>query len=269
MKRSNSFKNIFKLIDAEVNDLEPQESFLADLKRSIELDDEKGSRLPSKTYKPSGMNCVRASYYQIRGVQPDVGKSNYTMVGICNSGSDIHLRIQSAVNNMKLNGMDCEYINVAEYVRNRELSYLEIVKEPKFNDNEFETKLYHKDLNISFLCDGIIKYRGKYYILEIKSESGYKFINRKNVDPSHYHQAYTYSLSLGIDDVIFLYVSRDVLDMKSFILHVTDDMRNEVINYIEECDRYIARNVVPPKSASIQNKICQYCNYKTQCRKDG
>ena len=64
--------------------------------------------------------------------------------------------------------MDCEYINVADFVRSRNLDYLEIKKEPNPDAGEYETKLYHKDLNISFLCDGIIRYKDHYYILELK-----------------------------------------------------------------------------------------------------
>ena len=263
MAKSRSFKNILNLIDAETNKLSPQESFLADLKRSIELDDAKAHKPPSKTYKPSMMNCIRASYYQLTGTTPDEGTANYTIIGIANSGTDIHQRIQSAVSNMKNNNMDCEYIDVGEYVRNRGLDDLEVVRQ-----QGFETKLYHKKLNISFLCDGIIKYKNKYYILEIKTESSYKFLNRKEVDPKHYNQAITYSLSLGIDDVIFIYISRDLLDMKSFCLQVTPEMRLNILEYIRECDNFLVEQKVPPKPENVNRILCQYCNYKTQCGKD-
>ena len=157
----NSLKNVMRLIDTAKAKLPPEQDFLNDLKRSIELDDEKGGGFPSKTYKPSGMNCIRQSYYQVMGVHPDKAHSSYVLVGICNSGSDIHERIQKAVSGMKENGMECEYIDVAEYVKQRNLDYLQVVKQ-----QGMETKLYHKTLNISFLCDGIIKYKNHYYILE-------------------------------------------------------------------------------------------------------
>lgn len=210
----SSLKNVMRLINTAKEVLPPEQEFLTDLKRSIELDDEKNSRLPSKTYKPSGMNCIRQSYYQIMGVQPDKAQSSYVLVGICNSGSDIHERIQKAVTGMKDNNMDCEYVDVAEYVKQRNLDYLQIVKQ-----QGMETKLYHKTLNISFLCDGIIKYKNHYYILELKTETSRKWWDRKDVDESHKQQATAYSVSLGIDDVLFVYISRDTLDMKSFMFH--------------------------------------------------
>lgn len=259
----NSLKNVCRLIQAAKETLPPEQDFLNDLKRSIEMTADKDTRLPSKTYKPSGMNCIRASYYQITGTQPDEGSSNYTLIGICNSGTDIHVRIQTAVEQMKENGMDCEYIDVADFVKQRNLDYLDIVSK-----NGMETKLYHKNFNMSFMCDGIIKYKNHYYILELKTENSYKFANRKGVDPSHYNQGTAYSIAFGIPKVLFVYISRDVLDMKAFMFTPSDEMKQNLIGYIEECDSYVSRMITPPKPEDISKKACSYCMYKEQCRKD-
>ena len=260
----NSLKNVCRLINTVTETLPPEQDFLNDLKRSIEISADKSSRLPSKTYKPSGMNCIRASYYQIMGVQPDESSSSYSMVGICNSGTDIHVRVQTAVEQMKENGMDCEYIDVADFVKQRNLDYLDIVSK-----NGMETKLYHKKFNMSFMCDGIIKYKNHYYILELKTESSFKFMNRKDVDPNHYQQGTAYSLAFGLDEVIFVYINRDILDMKSFMFKVTPEMKENLVGYIEECDGYVNRMIAPPKPENVTKKACSYCGYKTQCRKDG
>lgn len=259
-----SLKSVIRLIESTKEKVPVEQDFLQNLKRSIELTADKYSGLPSKTYKPSGMNCIRASYYQIMGVQPDESHSNYTLVGICNSGTDIHVRVQTAVEQMKDNGIDCEYIDVAEFVHSRGLDYLEIKSK-----NGMETKLYHKELNMSFMCDGIIKYKGRYYILELKTESSYKFMNRKDVDPSHYHQGIAYSLALNIDQVLFVYISRDILDMKAFMFNVTDEMRQSLEAYIHECDGYIERQITPPKPEDVARKTCSFCGYRNQCKKDG
>lgn len=258
-----ALKNVIRLIDTANETVPVEQKFLADLKRSIEMDDEKNARLPSKTYKPSGMNCIRQSFYQIVGKHPDEGKSNYTMVGICNSGTDIHVRIQTAISKMKANNMDCEYIDVADFVRQRGLDYLDIVSQ-----NGMETKLYHKKLNMSFMCDGIVKFENHYYILELKTESSYKFMNRRGVDISHYKQGTAYSLALGLDEVIFVYINRDIFDMKAFMFTVTDDMKQSLIEYIEECDAYVKRLIVPPKPDDVAKKTCQYCGYRKTCQKD-
>ena len=260
----NSLKNVCRLIETANETLSPEQNFLNDLKRSIELTADKNTRLPSKTYKPSGMNCIRASYYQLIGIEPDKASSNYSLVGICNSGTDIHVRIQIAVVDMWNNKIDCEYIDVKKYVISRELKDLEIISQ-----NDMETKLYHKKLNMSFMCDGIIKYKGHYYILELKTESSYKFMNRKDVDPSHYNQGTAYSIAFNIPEVLFIYINRDVFDMKAFMFIPTNDMKQNLIGYIDECDGYVNRMIAPPKPENIEKKTCNYCMYKTQCKKNG
>ena len=150
-----SLKSVIKAIDRANKDVPVEQQFIEDLKRSIELEDMKNFRKPSMTYSPSGMGCIRAMYYKRTGVDV-VPDSSYTMVGICESGTDRHERIQNAISKMKDNGFDCEYIDVADYVKSRGLDlYLDIVD--KCGN---ETKLYDKVRNVSFLCDGIIKYQG-------------------------------------------------------------------------------------------------------------
>ena len=258
MSRS-SLKNIARMLSEANQNIPVEQSFLNDLKRSIELTDMKNARQPSQTYKPSGMNCMRQNYYQIKGYEID-NESNSNLVGICESGTDRHERIQKAVASMKDNDIDCEYVDVASYVKSRNIDDVEIVSQ-----QGMETKLYHKKYNMSFLCDGIIKYKNHYYILEIKTESSYKFMNRKGVDKSHYKQATAYSLAFGLDGVIFVYENRDVCDKKAFMFNVTDDMRNKLVEYIETCNSYIQQDTVPPKPLDVAKKTCTYCPYKKYC----
>ena len=259
----NSLKNVFNLIEQAKELQSVEQSFLSDLKRSIELTDEKNFRKPSKTYKPSSMNCIRNMWFQVTGQEPDKPASSACLVGICESGTDRHERVQNAVVDMKNNGIDCEYIDVAKFVKFRNLDYLEVV-EKKGN----ETKLYNKSLNMSFLCDGIIRYKGKYYILEIKTESIYKWLNRQGVNEAHYNQAIAYSVSLGLDDVIFLYINRDNTDMKSFMFSVTSEMKEQLVGRIEQCDEYVKKLMCPPKPENATSKFCQYCNYKNLCKRN-
>lgn len=258
-----SLKNVISLIESANKDVPVEEQFLTDLKRSIEMSDVKNARKPSLSYKPSSMNCIRAMYYGVTGVDftPD---SNYIMVGICETGTDRHERIQNAIADMTNNGIDCTYVDVGDYVKSRGLdSYLDIV-EKQGN----ETKLFDRNRKISFLCDGIIKYKGKYYIVEFKTESGFKWVNRKGVDPKHYNQARTYSLELQIENVLFVYISRDNVDMKSYMYHVTESERDTIKELIELCDSYVEKHETPPKPADADNKKCAYCNWREQCRKE-
>lgn len=258
-----SLKNIFKLIESAKEELPVNEIFLSDLKRSIELDDAKTARKPSCTYKPSSMNCIRNMYYQRIGADGATGGSSYQIIGICNTGTDTHVRIQTAVAQMKNNGIDCEYIDVAKFVRERKLDYLEIVSQ-----QGMETKLFHKSLQMSFLCDGIIRYKGHYYILELKTESSFKWQARKDVDESHYNQGTAYSIAFDLPEVIFVYINRDTLDMKSYLFVPTDDMKAQLIGNIDLCEQFVNKKQAPPKPDPLPKKACQYCAYVELCRKD-
>lgn len=262
MARS-SLKNVCRLIDQVNKQTSPEFDFLEDLKRSMEMTVANNVRKPSPTYKPSSMKCVRNMYYQVKGVEPDPSTTSYSNRGILESGTDIHVRVQQAIEEMKSNNMDCEYIDVADFVRSRNLDYLEIREK-----SGMETKLYHKLLNMSFMTDGIIRYKGKYYILEIKTENSYKWTMRKGVAEEHYAQGTAYSLSFGLDDVIFVYVCRDNLDMKSYMLHVTDDMKQELAARIDESDRYLKAGTTPPKPMDLPKSACAYCAYKLTCQRE-
>ena len=258
----NSLRNVFSLIEQAKESQSVETSFLNDLRRSIELTEEKNARKPSQTYKPSSMNCLRNMWFQVTGTEPDVSNASACLVGICESGTDRHERVQNAVLEMRSNNIDCEYVDVEKYVKSRNLDYLNVI-EKKGN----ETKLYHKSLNLSFLCDGIIRYKGKYYILEIKTESIYKWQNRQGVNEAHYNQATAYSIALGLDDIIFLYINRDNTDMKAFMFHVTEEMKQTLVGKIETCDDYVKKLTCPPKPENAGAKLCQYCNYRNSCRR--
>lgn len=259
----NSLKAVMKALEKVNSEVPIEQQFLNDLKRSIELSDMKNARKPSQTYKPSGMNCIRSMYYQVMGVDVEAD-SNYVMVGICESGTDRHERIQNAISKMKENGFDCEYVDVGEYVKSRGLDlYLDIV-----DKQGNETKLYDRVRNVSFLCDGIIKYQGKYYIVEFKTESSFKWKDRNGVDPKHYNQARTYSLELQIDSVIFVYINRDIVDYKAYLYRVSESERESVITLINTCQSYVDKQEVPPMPEDATDRKCAYCSYKELCKRN-
>lgn len=254
-------RGIFKLIDIANDSLPVEQAFLEDLKISIVKD--KVKHKPSTYYKPSSMVCIRNMYYQRTGTELGASNSTSELEGILESGSDRHERIQQAIINMKKNGFPCEYIDVETFVKSRNLDDIKIV-----GKNGIETKCLNTKYDISFLTDGIIKYRDHYYVLEIKTETSNKHWRREEPEDNHKTQATAYSLSFGINDVIFLYENRDNCSKKTFLIRVTPEMKMErVVGKIESCEGYVKRGIVPPKCED--KKACQYCNYLNQCRKDG
>lgn len=259
----NPLFNISRLID-ETNGKEvPVEtSFSEDLKLCIEKLNTPTSK-PSIYYKPSSLSCIRNMYYQRIGADVDGNSISPDLVGIGESGTDRHLRIQYYIASMRNLGIDCDYISVPEYIAENGLDDLEVLE-----SKQYETKLFNKRYNIRFMVDGLIKYKGIYYLLEIKTESGYKWINRTGVDPAHYNQAYTYSLCFNIPRVLFLYENRDCCTKKYYIMNITESDKQSIIDKIEDCESYVTTNITPPKPTDIEKKTCQYCNYKKLCRRD-
>ncbi len=263
MARLN-FSNLTKLAKSSTDgSVADSQRFLLELQNSIEKTDrEKRKNPPSKAYKPSSMNCVRMMYYYMTESVRDEQGSGYELIGICESGTDRHERIQQAVMDMKENGFDCEYVDVATYIKEHNIPDLEIIEQ-----KGYETKLRHTRLNLRFMCDGILKYRGKYYVLEIKTEASFKFQARTDVDASHHTQACTYSYAFHIPDVLFLYENRDNCSKKCFIYSPSEEQINDlVLDKIIECNIHLQEERVPPIPRDISAKTCRYCDYKAICK---
>jgi hypothetical protein len=258
---SRNIKNIMCLIDVANNELPIEQQFLNDLKASIEKSVE--TRKPSQTIKPSSCQCIRNAYFQVIGVEPTNNQTTYNLAGICESGTERHLDMQKNIQKMnEILNIDCEYMDIETFIKSRNLPDLEI-KEKK----EVETKLYNSKYNMSFMTDGIIRYKGKYFIFEFKTETADKFYKRTGVDENHYNQAICYSLNFNLDNVIFLYENRNTLDLKCYLFKVTDEMKTTMIQKIELINESAKNKQVPNRPTNLPKKVCAYCNYKKECAK--
>ena len=236
---------------------------------------------PSIYYKPSSLVCMRQMYFTRKGVDPEEERKDPSFIGICESGTDRHDRIQRVLNEMKNLGMEFEYIDVETYVKEHNLVDIEI-REKK----GMETHCFNKRFNMSFFTDGIIKYipENKYFIFEFKTEVTQKFAKRDNEESAHQIQAACYSLNFGIDDTLFVYEDRNFCTKKAFLYHVSEeDKRSKVVDKILKCEEYVNQNKVPPKVTNKDVdpnytggrdrvigpsvKICEYCRYKKECSK--
>ena len=236
---------------------------------------------PSVYYKPSSLVCMRQMYFTRKGIPPEDDLKTASSIGILESGTDRHERIQKILDAMKGLGMEFEYIDIETYVKEHNLSDIEIIEK-----KGMETKCFNKRYNISFLTDGIIRYipENKYYIFEFKTEISQKFQSRNKEELIHQIQGATYSLNFGIDDVLFVYEDRNFCNHKVFLYHVTEeDKKNKVVDKIIKCEEHLKNNTVPPKVtnkdidanyvggqdrvAGPSAKICEYCKYKKECSK--
>lgn len=242
----------------------PEQEFLRDLIYTMEWQDPNDKHKPSMTYKPSSMDCIRNMFYQRSGADPDPGGAgvDYCGQGMGESGTDRHNRLQGWICRMKDRGIDCEYYDVETFIREMGITDVKVVSK-----SGMETKCFHTKLCLSFMTDGIIRYKGEWYILEIKTEMAGKWYRRTDAEEYHKRQASCYSYAFGIDKVIFLYENRDLLSLKSYLYQVTkESVKEMVLDRIEECEGYVQRGVVPPKPECAN---CRWCPYQERCHKDG
>lgn len=255
-------KNLNRLIAASVGEIPVNEAFLDDLNFCIVKRDTQSRRIPSKSYKPSSLNCIRTMYYQVTGETPDPRSIEASFVGIGESGSARHEYLQSAAAGMAEFVDEYEWVDVAKFCENK--PWLTVVAQ----DN-YETLIYDSQRNIRFKCDGLIRYKGKFYILEFKTEMSTKYYGREGVAKEHVNQFSCYGACLGVFDVLVIYENRDTCDKKSFHVHLDQEDTDRVFEHISNCQSYVDNGVVPPVPAEKSSKFCRYCDYKSACRRDG
>lgn len=244
---------LFKTPDQQVS-----QDFLFWLESSIEKDSKPGKNIKSTYYKPSALNCLRMMYFYRTSTEIDEVKKTASSIGVLQSGEDRHLRIQNAISRMKENGFDCEWIDVETYIKENKLTNLEVISK-----KQYETTVHNKELDLLFLCDGLVKINGKYYIIEIKTENSINFYNRTAVAEHHKHQAICYSLSFNINNIIFIYENRDICQKKAFLFNVSSQLKEQVINLIKTCNEHVKNNKLP---LYIPCKSCNYCDYRKKCK---
>lgn len=259
----SSASKLAKLVSGASEDLPIEKQFVRDFEQSVILSDARETRIPSRTFKPSSLGgCSRNIYFQLMGVTPEKEGASAELIGICESGTDRHIRIQQHIIDMKNYGIDCEYVDVEDFVHSRGLTDIEIVSK-----SGIETKCYNKKYNISFLTDGLIKYKGQYFILEIKTETSRKYWEHKDTRSEHLAQGVAYYLSFGIDQVMYFYENRDTLNHKAYVTKFTEFIAGGLVEKMADINRCVEMGMVPPKIED--KKKCAYCAYKKECAKYG
>jgi hypothetical protein len=164
---------------------------------------------------------------------------------------------------------DWEYVDVADYIAYKQSQGKCLNLEIK-GQSGAETHLFDKVLGVSFMCDGIIRRKstGAYYLFEFKNQVSFKYAGKSGVDAEHYNQVSTYCMELDLDYAFVTYENRDVCELNvPELFHVTEEMKQSVVNKILECESYVERLIIPPKHTT--DKPCRWCKYKTECRKAG
>jgi len=219
-------------------------------------------RKPSQYYSPSSIGgCPRQLFYKRAGAEIDKTQ-NIEPKNILKgeTGTDRHERIQQLLIyiNDKLD-YRFEWVDVREFIKDNELDYLDVI-----SYDGLEALIVDTRYNIRFRVDGIIKIKDKFYLLEIKTDDTFRWQNRTSISPYHVMQGISYSLSFGIDRVMYLYEERNNYQKKAIKVIESEKDKEKVINKINKVEQHIEEETLPEKDL----KSCRFCMYKTICKKD-
>ena len=263
-------RRLLNLINNNKPQLPANKKFLADVMSCIERMEQEGRRTGSNYYKPSSLYCMRNMYFT-RSIAPqDRVVVDFISTGMADTVTDRHERLLNVLLNMEKMGYDWKYLDVAEYVKQKQKfgkCKSLIVK----GTQGAETHLIDTVLNLSFKCDGIIRRisTNEDYLFEFKNVVSFKF-NQLDTHclEQHHNQVICYCTALDLDKAFVTYENRDICTLEvPEVFEVTQDMKNWLVNYISECEGYVERMIAPPKTEDTKN--CKYCPYKGICRKVG
>lgn len=242
------------------------EEFLTQYKFAVEELERKSGYVPSKTISPSSIKCIRTATFKRLGASRDSKSESEQLISICQNGSSEHENTQRVISKMSKLGLKFEAVNIGDYIREHNVP-ITIKKESNFDKGEYETKLFSDDYFVSFLADGMVKYKGKYYLIEIKTQPFESQMRQNDVHEKHKDQATAYCVLLGIDSVIFFYEERNFLGKKCFLFTPTEEQKKNMLDKIILINKYAVSRTIPakPQEASENRNFCKYCDYISLC----
>ena len=273
----------------------PNEAFTKQLQDTMKLENPNRPTKPGFVRPSSLTECLRKLVFEYQAEPEETGYDGTPR--IAESGTDAHKRIQGYIMAMKEHDYDVEYMDVKKYLDLFPNPDLEIIDETANHEvisvdvkkdiivyrdgdkektkllswyldryNGTETLVLNKRTRSRFKADGIVKFKGQYYVLEIKTENSKKYATHvKTLEPHEKHklQGTFYGISFGIDDVMFLYENRDTCAMFVTVFHIDKQMKSKVSRLITDTHLYGDNKWVAPRT--ISKDECRYCPYKTRC----
>lgn len=220
----------------------------------------KSAEPKSRTFAPSSFRCHRKNWFRLRGTQPDViANPDIALNFKAEVGTARHRIIQS---NLK-EALGADWISVEDYLKEHPIPY-----EYTLTNNGLETLVSIQNPPIRFACDGIVRWKGKLYLLEIKTadySSWDELTDPKNV---HMDQVKCYCTLLGIHDVLFLYEDRQFGGMKCYEEHISDLDFKHIIDTMLYIQKMADCNLAPER-LPYTDYACRNCEYAIKCKEWG
>lgn len=216
--------------------------------------------MKSRTFAPSQFRCNRLSWFRLRGVAPDNGITpDRTLDFTAMIGTACHQYMQSHIKSM----LGDDWVSVEDY-----LSEHPIQHNYTLTTSGYETLVEFHDIPIRFACDGIVRYNGKYYLLEIKTSDYQKFSELTTYKEEHHDQIQCYSALLSLPDVLVVYQDRLYGDIKCYELHFKPEELDEVFQRFDYVLKQVDANIAPDRLPA-GDKWCTMCSWRKTCKQWG
>lgn len=158
-------------------------------------------------------------------------------------------------------------LDMGTYMHLRTEHYLHAMTESQFQCVVTEvSKTCEGFTDLGGTIDGILTRDREKYIFEYKTINDYEFKNLVEPLAKHIEQATAYSLIFGIKKALFLYEKFEKTsnqDIKVFVVTVTEEMRQDMLNRLSKIKANIEEEVMPPKDMGRCKH--SYCRHKEQC----
>ena len=224
----------------------------------------KNSEPSHKTFAPSGFRCKRKMWFRLRGTEPDQPKQvdrvlNFT----AEIGTACHKIIQS---NLK-QALQDDWIDVKQYLEENPVPFKYNLEQ---DADSLETKIEFFNPPIRFACDGIVRWKGKLYLLEIKTSEYSSFDELTDPKSEHIMQVKCYATLLGLSGVIFMYQDRQYGSIKVYEYFVSENDKQVVLDTMKYVQEMVDANLAP-EPLSKGDKWCSsnYCPYYLKCSQWG
>ena len=230
-----------------------------------------GPEVATKKISPSGLACQVAVAYKLTGVEMLPEYRSFESDGYASSGSARHQTIQEFL--QKCPGV--EWVNIEQYIKENNLPF-DVDYEWGIRDKaekygltceqvcelvgSHERLLRHHNGLIQFKLDGLIKFEGEYYIVEIKTCSDAD--SKKAPLQKHQLQGKSYSLLLKIPKIIWIYESRENFKHVIAFQEIQPDEIEEIRSYLNNIVKF--KNDPTKLSRSMD---CKFCRYREHCEK--
>lgn len=215
---------------------------------------EEDAKPKNKTIAPSAAYCMKQNWFRLRGVQPDVAKNpDRTLDFTAQVGTSCHESIQSLLQNV----LGEDWLDIGEYLKSINPRY-----EYTVELHGYESRIAIENPPIRFACDGIIRWKGKIYLLEIKTSDFSSWEKLTGPKSIHIDQVNSYATLFGIHDVLMMYQDRQYGGLKCFEVHISDlDIKAtwDTFEYIVDmADKNLPPKGLPPGDSRCSPSMCPY-----------